>query len=107
MREHGKGSILRLDTRGAANTRNGQFLTPVSVSRFMAQVNCATPPEGYKLGDVVRLLDPSCGSSVLLIEGAEQLVSVGVSQSDVLIYTGDIDNRACDISYVQMELFAS
>ena len=93
-----------LEALGAANTRNGQFLTPVSVSRFMAQVNCATPPEGYKLGDVVRLWDPSCGSSVLLIEGAEQLVSVGVAQSDVLIYAGDIDNRACDISYVQLSL---
>ena len=91
-----------LEELGAANTRNGQFLTPVCVSRLMAMVNLAgfehTP------GEVVKLADPACGSSVLLIEGAERLVAQGARQGDIVLVAGDIDGRACDISYVQLSL---
>ena len=91
-----------LEALGAANTRNGQFLTPVCVSRMMAKVNLAgfehTP------GEVVKLADPACGSSVLLIEGAEQLIAQGANQRDIVLVAGDIDGRACDISYVQLSL---
>ena len=91
-----------LEALGAANTRNGQFLTPVCVSRLMAKVNCRGLQ--YTPGKVIRLSDPSCGSSVLLIEGAEQLIADGVRQSDILLFAGDIDHRACDISYIQLSL---
>lgn len=93
-----------LEHIGAANTRNGQFLTPVCVSRMMARASCANAPEGYKRGDIVKLSDPACGSSVLLIEGAEALRAAGVAQGDVFIHAGDIDGRACDISYIQLSL---
>lgn len=91
-----------LEALGAANTRNGQFLTPVCVSRMMAQVGLRgleTRP-----GEIIRLSDPSCGSSVLLIEGAEKLLADGIPQRDILLIAGDIDGRACDISYVQLAL---
>ena len=91
-----------LEELGAANTRNGQFLTPVCVSRFMAQVGLRGLES--KPGEVVRLSDPSCGSSVLLIEGAEKLLQDGIPQRDILLIAGDIDGRACDISYVQLSL---
>ena len=91
-----------LEALGAANTRNGQFLTPVCVSRFMAACGCQGIE--YKPGEVIRLSDPSCGSSVLLIEGAEKLLADGVRQADLVLIAGDIDGRACDISYVQLSL---
>lgn len=91
-----------LEELGAANTRNGQFLTPVCVSRFMAQVGLRGLES--KPGEVERLSDPSCGSSVLLIEGAEKLLADGIPQRDILLIAGDIDGRACDISYVQLAL---
>lgn len=91
-----------LEALGAANTRNGQFLTPVCVSRLMAACGCRGIE--YKPGEVIRLSDPSCGSSVLLIEGAEKLLADGVRQSDLVLVAGDIDGRACDISYVQLSL---
>ena len=91
-----------LEHLGASNTRNGQFLTPVCVSRFMAQVGCQGIE--YTPGTVIRLSDPSCGSSVLLIEGAEKLLADGVRQSDLVLVAGDIDGRACDISYIQLSL---
>ncbi len=91
-----------LEALGAANTRNGQFLTPVCVSRFMAKIGCQGIE--YKPGEVIRLSDPSCGSSVLLIEGAEKMLADGVRQADLVLIAGDIDRRACDISYVQLSL---
>ena len=91
-----------LEELGAANTRNGQFLTPVCVSRLMAACGCRGIE--YTPGKVIRLSDPSCGSSVLLIEGAEKLLADGVRQSDLVLVAGDIDGRACDISYIQLSL---
>lgn len=91
-----------LENLGAANTRNGQFLTPVCVSRMMAAVNCRGLD--YTPGKIISISDPSCGSSVLLIEGAEAMLADGVNQADILVLAGDIDHRACDISYVQLSL---
>ena len=91
-----------LEALGAANTRNGQFLTPVDVARFMAKVGCQGIE--YTPGKVMRLSDPACGSSVLLIECAEKLLADGVRQSDLVLVAGDIDGRACDISYIQLSL---
>ena len=91
-----------LEELGAANTHNGQFLTPVCVSRFMAQVGCHGIE--YAPGKIIMLSDPSCGSSVLLIEGAEKLLADGVRQADLVLIAGDIDGRACDISYIQLSL---
>ena len=78
------------------NKHNGQFLTPVCVSRMMAGVGCLGIE--YTPGKIISLSDPSCGSSVLLIEGAEKLLADGVNQADILVLAGDIDHRACDIS---------
>ena len=91
-----------LEALGAANTHNGQFLTPVCVSRMMAAVNCRGLD--YTPGKIISISDPSCGSSVLLIEGAEAMLADGVNQADILVLAGDIDGRACDISYVQLSL---
>lgn len=93
-----------LEHLGASNTRNGQFLTPVCVSRLMAQVNCAKAPEDYTPGKIVKINDCACGSSVLLIEGCEALRAAGVHNDDILVIAGDVDTRACDISYVQLSM---
>ena len=91
-----------LEHIGAANTKNGQFLTPESVARMMAQV-CA-PNIQHTPGEIVTLNDPACGASVLLIEQAERLRESGVPQSDIFIVAGDIDRRACDMSYIELSL---
>ena len=91
-----------LEELGAANTHNGQCMTPVCVSRLMATVNCRGLD--YTPGKIISISDPSCGSSVLLIEGAEAMLADGVKQADILVLAGDIDGRACDISYVQLSL---
>jgi len=93
-----------LEHLGASNTRNGQFLTPVCVSRLMASLNCAKKPEDYTPGKIVKINDCACGSSVLLIEGCEALRAAGVHNDDILVIAGDVDTRACDISYVQLSM---
>lgn len=91
-----------LEEIGAANTKNGQFLTPESVARMMAKVNA--PEIQHTPGEIITLYDPACGASVLLIEQAERLRESGVPQSDIFIEAGDIDRRACDMSYIELSL---
>lgn len=104
--EHDRKEFLGivLEHIGAANTRNGQFLTPECVARMMAK--CLTPnvAETHKDGEIITVTDPSCGASVLLIEQAEQLRESGIPQSDIFVIAGDIDRRACDMSYIQLSL---
>ena len=99
-REEFLGNVL--EEIGAANTRNGQFLTPVHVARLMARI-CA-PNIQHTPGEIITLYDPACGASVLMIEQAERLRESGVPQSDIFIVAGDIDRRACDMSYIELSL---
>ena len=92
-----------LESLGASNTRNGQFLTPVTVAQLMSRMICSKPAD-YAPGQIVKISDDCCGTSVLLIAGAEELVRSGVRQADVLVVAGDIDGRACDCSYIQLSL---
>ena len=91
-----------LEHIGAANTRNGQFLTPAYMARFMAKI--CEPNIQHTPGEIITLNDPACGASVLLIEQAEQLRESGVPQSDIFVVAGDIDRRACDMSYIEFSL---
>lgn len=104
--EHSRTEFLGivLEEIGASNTRNGQFLTPECVARMMAK--CLTPnvAETHKAGEIITLSDPASGASVLLIEQAEQLRESGIPQSDIFVIAGDIDSRACDMSYIELSL---
>lgn len=92
-----------LEAIGAANTRNGQFLTPASVANMMARVNVADVE--YTPGKVIRVLDPACGAGVTLIANGEALIHERhVAQSDILLIGGDIDRRACDMTYIELTL---
>ena len=91
-----------LEEIGASNTRNGQFLTPSSVAHLMAKFNPVD--DDYQKGNVIKICDPACGASVLLIAQAEEMMRQGVSQGDIYIEAGDIDCRACDMSYIELSL---
>lgn len=88
-----------LEHIGAANTHNGQFLTPNSVARMMARCNMPEKTDG-----IITLSDPACGASVLLIAQAEEMLQNGIPQRNILIHAGDIDQRACDMSYIELSL---
>lgn len=91
-----------LEEIGAAAVRNGQFLTPWSVARMMAEVNVADTP--IVPGRVVKVDDPACGAGVTLIAQGEAMLAHGYRQADILLTGGDIDGRACDITYIELTL---
>lgn len=92
-----------LEEIGASNTRNGQFLTPASVANVMASLSLGeyvhTP------GKVVTVNDPACGAGVTLIAQGEMLLHERhVPQEDIYLIGGDIDLRACDMTYIELTL---
>ena len=92
-----------LEDIGAANQHNGQFLTPNDIAKVMAR--CSIDKVEHTPGEVIRIGDPACGAGVLLIAQAEALMQErNVPQSDILIVGGDIDRRACDITYIELTL---
>lgn len=100
-RESFLGPIL--EEIGAAATHNGQFLTPAPLANLMARVNMAD----YEPvpGKVITLNDPACGAGVTLIAQAEMLMNEKhVPQRDILIIGGDIDKRACDMTFIELSL---
>lgn len=95
-----------LEEIGAANSRNGQFLTPVDLAKLMGRI-VGTPTvaaEKHRPGKLVTLNDPACGAGVLMIQTAEELVQAGVPKRDVYIICGDIDIRACDMTFIELSL---
>lgn len=83
----------------ATNKWGGQVLTPISLSHMLGRVTAPEPE-----GKVVTLHDPCCGAGVLVIEGAEAFMERGHEQRNICVVAGDIDYRACDMTYVQLSL---
>ncbi len=84
----------------ATNKHFGQFFTPDSVSRLMAEMSIGKPVPGQ----IVTLADPAAGAGALLIEGAEHFIAAGGRQGDILISADDLDGTACCIAYIQLSL---
>lgn len=93
-----------LEEIGAANVRNGQFLTPASVSDLMARVTAPDAAARHRPGELVTLYDPACGAGVMMISQAEEMVRAGVPPRDIYIVAGDVDPRGCDITFVELTI---
>ena len=91
-----------LEEIGAANTRNGQFLTPASIANVSGRI-CAGGID-HKPGEIVTVSDPACGCGVLLISQAEEMLKAGIPQRDIFLVGGDIDLRGCDSTFVELTL---
>ncbi len=83
----------------ATNKHNGQFLTPLSVSKMMGDILVGEPRD-----EIVTFNDPCCGAGVLVIQGAEAHLKKGWRQMNIFVDAGDVDGRACDMCYVQLSL---
>lgn len=101
-RESYLGPIL--EEIGAANTHNGQFLTPSSIANLMGRIGAEGAKNDHRPGELVRLSDPACGAGVLLISGAEEVLRTGIPQRDIFIVAGDVDRRACDMTFIELSL---
>ena len=69
---------------------NGQFFTPVSIARFMAQFNRAT-------NKTIRILDPGAGTGILSCALLEHLVNTPDRPVSVHLDVFEIDGKAADL----------
>lgn len=62
---------------GASNERNGQYFTPMSVSRVMAKLVGIDTTEKLEKQRFVSLLEPCCGSGANLLAFDEHIANSG------------------------------
>lgn len=96
------------DTYGQLELTNegrGQFFTPYSVSRMMAQIALQDVADGVAEKGYITINDPACGGGAMLIAAAEVLKDAGVNYQQQMHATGqDIDPTAVHMTYIQLSL---
>ena len=108
FREEFLGHVL--ECYNATNKHTAQFLTPPSVAKVMAMCQVEGVYKKYKedvdkgIDRIIRINDPACGASVLLIEQAKVLMEQGVRQCDIMLYAEDLDATAFNITYLELSI---
>lgn len=90
---------------GARNSSLKQDFTPNDIAQLMAEItmeqDTKMPEKGY-----FTLTDPTCGSGVLLLAGAERLADLGFNPCEQLvIQAADLDIRCVHMTYLQLSLY--
>lgn len=90
------------------NKARGQFFTPYTLSRFMAQV---TIGDSESVKAIIRdhgfvtAMEPACGAGSMVIALVEAMRDLGINYQRHLHVTAiDIDPRAIHMAYVQLSL---
>lgn len=89
-----------------SNHWKGQFFTPYSLCRAMAQINCDSETiaaEIQKKG-YISVNDPTCGAGATLIGARNHLQSLGYGSSQAFFIGQDIDYVAGLMCYIQLSL---
>lgn len=94
---------------GTSNGKAGQFFTPYSVSRCMAEINLPKEEVLAKLeGDsdrVITIYEPTCGAGGLIVASIDALHTAGVNYSwNAFVDCGDIDPRCVHMTYTTLSL---
>jgi len=90
------------------NKARGQFFTPFTLSRFMAQVtigDCESVKAIIGEHGFVTAMEPACGAGSMVIALAEAMRDLGINYQRHLHVTAiDIDPRAIHMAYAQLSL---
>lgn len=87
---------------GTGNKATGQFFTPDSVSQLTAKM---MDVEIVSIKEPIRLHEPTCGSSGMIIAYARALRDKGINYQRLLdIKATDIDFACVYMSYIQLSL---
>lgn len=87
------------------NSRSGQYFSPVSIQRLIAQLNGADISEQLIKRPFIELSEPTAGSGGFIIEYAELMRELGYNVSQRLyVQAIDIDSVAADMTFVQLSL---
>lgn len=88
------------------NDQKGQFFTPYHLARFSAESLIGNENEKQK-DHILRLLEPSCGSGVMMIAAANVLKKKNFNyQLDSFFVGIDIDARCARMAYIQCSLLS-
>ena len=94
-------SILNL-----GNGKKGQFFTPYSVSKLMAEINIIDIKNQLADKDFITLSEPCSGSGGIIIAFAESLFEKGYNyQHQLFVEAIDIDELCFMMTYIQLSLY--
>lgn len=83
---------------------NGQYFTPYSVCKFMAEINF-TEIETIQNNQLITLSEPCCGSGGIIIAFAETLKEQGYTyQHQLFVEAIDIDETCFKMAYIQLSI---
>lgn len=83
---------------------NGQYFTPYSVCKFMAEINF-TEIETIQNNQLITLSEPCCGSGGIIIAFAEALKEQGYNyQHQLFVEAIDIDETCFKMAYIQLSI---
>lgn len=90
---------------GFGNARKGQFFTPYSVSKLMAEINVGNV-ENIADRELITLSEPCSGSGGIIIAFAESLKEKDYNyQNKLFVETIDIDEMCFMMTYIQLSLY--
>jgi len=94
--------FMQLDLGEAAR---GQFFTPMSVSRMMAQIQFADVDKMLAEEPFITAYEPACGSAGMILAIAEVIKEKGFNVARHLwVSCIDIDDVASGMAYIQLSL---
>lgn len=83
---------------------NGQYFTPYSVSKFMAEI-IFTEIESFQNNQLITLSEPCCGSGALIIAFAQTLREHNINyQQNLFVEAIDISEMCFKMTYIQLSL---
>ena len=86
------------------NQANGQYFTPYSVCKFMAEINF-TEIESLQNNQLITLSEPCCGSGALIIAFAQTLREHNINyQQKLFVEAIDISEMCFKMTYIQLSL---
>lgn len=87
------------------NHWKGQFFTPYSVCRMMAQIQTQGAAEEIEQKGYISVNDPACGAGALLVAAANSFRKSDINFQKHILFVGqDIDPTAAMMCYIQISL---
>ena len=90
---------------GFGNAKKGQFFTPYSVCKLMAEINFSDFEYKLSQKNFITLSEPCCGSGGIIIALAETMKNKGYNyQHQLFVEAIDIDEICFKMTYIQLSL---